>query len=75
MHDRTDSWVILFRRKEKIKGRKGILNDEHERSDNPRGSSNRVREAERRSLFHSVHDRTNFSASIEHLCQDAKRRR
>ena len=34
-----------------------------------------MREAERRSLFHSVHGRTNFSASIEHLCQDAKKRR
>ena len=34
-----------------------------------------VREAERRSLFHSIHDRTHISAIIEHLCQDAKRRR
>ena len=30
-----------------------------------------MREAERRSLFHSIHDRANFSASLEHLCQDA----
>ena len=30
---------------------------------------------QRRSLFHSIHIRTNISASIEHLCQDAKRRR
>ena len=36
------------------------INDEYERSDNPRRSSN---------------DRTNFSASIEHLCREAKRRR
>ena len=28
--------------------------------------------AERRSRFPSVHDRTNVSASIEHLCQDIK---
>ena len=52
-----------------------ILNDECERSDNPRRSSSIVREAERRSLFHSNHDRTNINASIEHLCHDAKRRR
>ena len=26
-------------------------------------------------LFRSIYDRTNFSASIEHLRQDAKRRR
>ena len=32
-----------------------------------------MREAERRSLFHLIYDRTNFSASIEHLSQDAKR--
>ena len=52
---------------------KGVLNDECKRSDNPRGSS--VREAERRSLLHSIYDRTNFSDSIKHFCQDAKRRR
>ena len=37
-------------------------------------SSSSVREAERRSLFHSIHDRKNISASLENLCQDAKRR-
>ena len=31
-----------------------------------------MREAERRSLFRSIFDKTNFSASIEHLGQDAK---
>ena len=58
-----------MRRKEKIekKGRKGVLNDEHERSDNPRGSSNSVREAEGGSLFHSVHDRTNFNERVKAL--------
>ena len=34
-----------------------------------------VREAERRSLFHSTYDSTNLKASIQHLCHDAKRRR
>ena len=34
-----------------------------------------MREAEGRSLFHPIHDRANFSASIEYLCQNAKRRR
>ena len=29
----------------------------------------------RDALFHSIHDRTNISAGVEHLCQDAKRRR
>ena len=29
-------------------------------------------EAKRRSLFHSISDRADFSASIEHLCQDAE---
>ena len=42
---------------------------------NPRRSSNSVREAERRSLFASGHDSTSFRASIEHLCQNAKRMR
>ena len=32
-----------------------------------------MREAERRSLFHLIYDRTNFSASVERLRQDAKR--
>ena len=61
--------------RKKTEGRKGVLNDECERSDDPRRSSSGVREAERRSLFHSIYDRTNFSASIENLRQDAKRRR
>ena len=41
----------------------------------PGSSSIIVREAERSSLFRSIYDRTKFSASIEHFCQDAKRRR
>ena len=57
---------------EKIEGRKGAPNDECERSDNPRRSSSSVREADRRSTLHSIYDRTNFSASIEHLCHDVK---
>ena len=32
-----------------------------------------MRKAERRSLFHLIHDRTNISSSIENLCQDAKK--
>ena len=64
----------MIRKKEKDR-RESFLNDEYERSYNPRTSGSCVREAERRSLFHSIHDRTNISASIEHLCQDAKRRR
>ena len=43
----------MIRKKKKIAGRKGVLNDECERSDNPRRSGSGVREAERRSLFHS----------------------
>ena len=31
-----------------------------------------MREAVRRSLFHSIPDRADFSSSIEHLCQDAE---
>ena len=61
-------------REKKIKGREGVLNDEYERFDNPRRSSSSVREAERRSLFHLIHDRTIFNVSIEHLRQDNKRR-
>ena len=54
---------------------KSVPDKEHERSDNQRGSSSSVREAKRRSLFPPVHGRTSFKASIEHLCQDAERRR
>ena len=32
-----------------------------------------MREAERRSLFHSIPDKADFSTSIEHLCQDVVR--
>ena len=64
----------MIQRKGEDQGRKGIPDDEYERSDNPRGGSSSVRKAERRSLFHPVHDRANFSASLEHLCQDAERR-
>ena len=35
----------------------------------------RNNEAERRSLFRLIYDRADFSASTEHLCRDAKRRR
>ena len=66
---------IRLRRKKKIEGREGVPDDEYERSNVPRRSGNSVREAERRSLFHSIHARTNISAGSEYLCQDAKRRR
>ena len=75
MHDWSDARGIRFRIEKKIEGRKGILDDEYERSNDPRRSGSSVRKAERRSLFHLIHARTNISAGIEHLCQDAKRRR
>ena len=56
-------------------GREGILHDEYDGSNLPGRSGSSLREAERRSLFLSIHDRTNISAGVEHLCQDAKRRR
>ena len=68
-------WGICLGRKKKFERGESVLNDECERSDDPRRSSSSVREAERRSLFRSIYDRSNFSASIEHLCQDAKGRR
>ena len=72
MPDGTDSRKVRFGRKEEVKGREGFPYDKSEGSDDPRGSSNSVCEAERRSLFHSIHDRTDLSTSIEHLCQDAE---
>ena len=75
MQDWTDTRGKRFGRNKKIEGRKGVLNEEYERFDITRRSGSSVGEAERRSLFHSIHDRTNISARIEHLCQDAKRRR
>ena len=53
-----------YRRKEKVKRRKSFPYDEPEGSDNPRGSGSSVRKAERRSLFHSIPDRADFSTSI-----------
>ena len=64
-----------LRRKKNIEGREDILNDEHERSNDPRRCGSSVREADRRSLFHSIHTGTNISAGVEHLCQDTKARR
>ena len=64
MHDWTDTRGIRFGRKKKIEGRKDVLNDEYETSDNPRRSSSSVREAARRPLFHSIQDRTHISASL-----------
>ena len=52
--------------------KEGFPYDKSEGSDDPRGSSSSVCKAERRSLFHSIHDRTDLSTSIEHLCQDAE---
>ena len=54
--------------------REDILNDEYVRPNDPRRSGSSVREAERRSLFHSIHAGTNIWAGVEHLCQDAKGR-
>ena len=48
----------MIRKKKKIEGSKGVLDDECEGSDDPRRSSSSVREAERRSLFRSVYDTT-----------------
>ena len=48
--------------------REGFSYDEPEGSDSPRGSSSSVCEAERRSLFHSIHEGADFSTCIEHLC-------
>ena len=39
VHDRTDTRGIRSGRKKKIEVRKGVLNDEYERSDNPRKNS------------------------------------
>ena len=52
------------------KKRESFPYDEPEGSDNPRGSSSSVREAERRSMFHSIHDRADFSTSIENNERD-----
>ena len=67
MHTWTDSRGIRFVRNEKIEVRKSVPNDECEGSDDPRRISSSVRDAERRSIFRSFYDRTNFSASI---CQN-----
>ena len=75
VHAWTDTRGICFGRKKKIEVREGNLNGEYERPDNPRRSGSSVCEAEKRSLFHSIQKRTNISVSIEHLSQDAKRRR
>ena len=72
VHDWTDTGLKRLRRKKKIEGREDILNDEHERSNDPRRSGSSGHEAERRSLFHSIHAGINISAGVEHLCQDAK---
>ena len=60
---------MILKKRKRIEVREGVLNDEYERPDNPRRSGSSMRKAERRSLIHSIHDRTNISA----LYQDAKR--
>ena len=70
MHDGIDS-----RRKKEVKRRECFPYDEPEGSDDLRWNSSSVCEAERRSLFHSIHDSAYFSTSIEHLCQEAERGR
>ena len=58
------------------KKKKRVLDDKYERPNDPRRSGSSVREAERRSLFHSVHVRTNYiGTSVEHLCQDGDKSR
>ena len=75
VHDWTDTGGIRLRRTKEIEGREDFFNDEHEKSNDPRRSGSSMSEAERRSLFHSIHAGTNISAGVEHLCQDAKGRR
>ena len=62
VYDWTDSREKRFGRKKKIERGESVLNDECERSDDPKRSSSSVREAERRSLFRSIYDRADFSA-------------
>ena len=52
----------MIQKKEKDRREKDVLNDQCERSDDPRRSSSSVREAERGSLLHSIYDRLNYSA-------------
>ena len=75
MHDWTDEGRVGFGRKEKVEKRKSVLDDKYERPNDPRRSCSSVREAERRPLFRSILVRTNIDTSVEHLCQDAERRR
>ena len=55
--------------------REGVLDDEYRKANDPRMSGSSVCETERRALFHSIHVRAHIRASIEYMCQDAKRRR
>ena len=64
--DGTDSRRVRFGKKEEVKRKEGFPYDEPEGSDDPRGSSSSMCEAERRSLFHSIHDITDLSTGIEH---------
>ena len=62
----------MIQKKGKCQKKKSIPDDEPEGSDNLGGNGSSVREAERRSMFHLIPKRADFSASIEHLCQDAE---
>ena len=62
----------MIQKKGRGKKKRNFSYDEPEGSDSPRGSSSSMCEAEGRSLFHSIHDRADFSTCIEHLCQDAE---
>ena len=72
--DWTDEGRLRFGRKEKIERRKSVLDDECERSNDPRRGGSSVCETERRSMFHSIYVRTNNGTSVKHLCQEAERR-
>ena len=51
--------------RKKIERRVSVLDDECERSNDPRRSGSSLCETERRSLFQSIHVRTNIGTSIE----------
>ena len=61
--------------RKRSKGEKIILMTSMRDLMTPKRSSSSVREAERRSLFLSIHAGTNVSAGVEHLSQNAKGRR
>ena len=67
MHDWTDTREYDLEERKRSKGEKAFL------MTSVRDLMTQEGAAERRSLFHSIYDGMNFSACIEHFCQDAKR--